>query len=115
MLRNTGVNGTVAASMRTLVSSAGDGEVGESYMNRSAGLYVAHSTGTASSSPRAAVSDVPSAASTSPSRGGGGESSVITPVSGPPKALNRVLAPRCDRTRPVASSRDLDAMDVRTR
>ena len=51
------MNGTMAASMRTLVSSAGVGEVGESYMNRSAGLYVAHSTGTASSSPRAAVSD----------------------------------------------------------
>ena len=94
----------MAASMRTLVSSAGVGEVGLSYMNRSAGLYVAHSTGTARRSPRAAASDVPSSPSSSPSRGGRGGSSATTPVSGSPTARDRVLAPRCERTRPTAPS-----------
>ena len=91
--------------MRTLVSSAGVGEVGLSYMNRSAGLYVAHSTGTARRSPRAAASDVPSSPSPLPSRGSSrGESSATTPVSGSPNARHRVLAPRCERTRPTAPS-----------
>jgi hypothetical protein len=71
-------------------------------MNRSAGLYVAQSTGTARRSPRAAASDVPSSPWVpSPSRGG---SSATTPVSGSPTARHRVLAPRCERTRPTAPS-----------